>query len=165
MLPPFCGGASRLRDPHLHGVPLHAPGIEHSAGAPIPAQQSVDLIREFLHIGVEGIRGLMVNGHHHLPAQIDHLLGIVLRLGVHHALVKQEIRLIVPPRLRLVQIVDPGGKADLVAIGQGQHEIRVEQAAVLIQRLRALDAKQLFREGIVVEADPCQRVVAPVVDI
>ena len=108
----------------------------------------------------------------HLPAQIDHFLGIVLRLCVHHtlvrfanALVQQEIWLIVPPRLRLVQIVDSGDRADLVAIGQGQHEIRVEQAAVLIQRLRALDAKQLFREGIVVEADPCQRVVAPVVDI
>ena len=82
-----------------------------------------------------------------------------------HTLVQQEIWLIVPPRLRLVQIVDSGDRADLVAIGQGQHEIRVEQAAVLIQRLRALDAKQLFREGIVVEADPCQRVVAPVVDI
>ena len=96
----------------------------------------------------------------HLPAQIDHFLGIVLRLCV-----QQEIWLIVPPRLRLVQIVDSGDRADLVAIGKGQHEIRVEQAAVLIQRLRALDAKQLFREGIVVEADPCQRVVAPVVDI
>ena len=96
----------------------------------------------------------------HLPAQIDHFLGIVLRLCVHHTLVQQEIWLIVPPRLRLVQIVDSGDRADLVAIGQG-----VEQAAVLIQRLRALDAKQLFREGIVVEADPCQRVVAPVVDI
>ena len=101
----------------------------------------------------------------HLPAQIDHFLGIVLRLCVHHTLVQQEIWLIVPPRLRLVQIVDSGDRADLVAIGQGQHEIRVEQAAVLIQSLRALDAKQLFREGIVVEADPCQRVVAPVVDI